>query len=74
LGPAAVQRGGARDPGPAPEQKSGKKPYGAKVGLLMGGGGALLGGLPGLLIGDPIGALVGAALVGGAGYLLSKKI
>lgn len=40
----------------------------------MGGGGALLGGLPGLLIGDPIGALVGAALVGGAGYLLSKKI
>ncbi len=54
--------------------KSGQKPYGAKVGLLMGGGGALLGGLLGLLIGGPIGALAGAALFGGAGYLLSKKI
>lgn len=54
--------------------KSGKKPYGAKVGLLMSGGGALLGGLLGLLIGGPVGALVGAALVGGAGYLLAKKI
>ncbi|MBI5241794.1 MAG: hypothetical protein HY926_15080 [Elusimicrobia bacterium] len=54
--------------------KSGRKPYGAKAGLLLGGGGALLGGLLGLLIGGPVGALVGAALLGGAGYLLSKRL
>jgi hypothetical protein len=53
--------------------KSGTKPYAGKLGLYLGGGGALLGGLIGFLFGGPIGALIGAAIGGGAGYLVSKR-
>lgn len=53
--------------------QSGAKPYAGKLGLYLGGGGALLGGLIGFLFGGPIGALIGAAVGGGAGYLVSKR-
>ncbi len=53
--------------------QSGAKPYAGKLGLYMGGGGALLGGLVGFLLGGPIGALIGAAVLGGAGFLVSKR-